>query len=56
MFFTFVNVHHLTLSHLAGFKHFAPKQAERAWLCMSITLAPKVLESCSKAQKTWQVL
>jgi len=34
---------------------FAPKQLDHTWLCMSVTRAPKAVESCSKAQKTWQV-
>jgi len=32
-----------------------PKQLDFMWLCASVTLVPKVVESCSKAQKTWQV-
>jgi len=31
------------------------KKNDRTWLCVSVTLAPKAVESCSKAQKTWQV-
>jgi len=33
----------------------APKQPDHTWLCTCVTRAPKVVESCSKAQKTWQV-
>jgi len=46
----------LTLMHLACFNHFAPKQSDHMWLCTSVTLAPKALQSCSNAQKTQQVL
>jgi len=33
----------------------APKQLDCTWLCEHATRAPKVVESCSKAQKTRQV-
>jgi len=31
------------------------KQANHMWLCVRVTPAPKVVESSSEAQKTWQV-
>jgi len=34
---------------------FAPEQPDRMWLCAPLTRAPKVVESCSKAQKTRHV-
>jgi len=34
----------------------APKQPDCTWLCEHVTRAPKVVESCSKAQKTRQVI
>jgi len=34
---------------------FCVKKMDRTWLCTSVTLVPKVVESCSKAQKTQQV-
>jgi len=40
----------------ALFQEFQPKQLDRTWLCTSVTLTSKVLEGCSKAQKTRQVL
>jgi len=46
----------LTRSRLACFKHFVPKQSDRTWLCTSVTLAPKLVESCSNAQNTGHVL
>jgi len=45
----------LTFSCSAGFEDFAQKKTDRTWLCVSVTLAPKVVEGCSKAQKTQQV-
>jgi len=30
---------------------FVLKKTDRTWLCTSVTLAPKVVESCSKVQK-----
>jgi len=36
-----------------GFSH--PKQLDRTWLCACVTQVMKVVECCSKAQKTWQV-
>jgi len=44
-----------TLSYPACFEDFAPKQPDRMWLCASATLSLKVVESCSKAEKTQQV-
>jgi len=40
----------LTLSCTACFKEFTPKQPDHTWHCASIILAPKAVESCSKAQ------
>ena len=34
---------------------FLANKTDHTWLCASITQAPKAVESCSKAQKTWQV-
>jgi len=34
---------------------FAPEQADRKWLWARLTLAPKAVKSCSKAQKTRHV-
>jgi len=34
----------------------ASKQLDRTWLSANVTRAPKVVESCSKAQKMRQVL
>jgi len=31
------------------------KKTDHTWLCASVTLVPKAVESCSKAQKTRQV-
>jgi len=31
---------------------FVPEQPDHMWLCARVTLALKVVESCSKAQKT----
>jgi len=45
------NNKNLTLCHLILFEVFA-KKADRMWLCLRVTLVPKVVESCSKAQKT----
>jgi len=39
-------------------RHFAilaPKQPDCTWLCTCLTHAQQVVESCSKAQKTWKV-
>jgi len=38
------------------FKRFTTKQPVNTWLCVGTTPASKALESCSNAQKTWQVL
>jgi len=45
----------LTLWRPVLFEDFAPKQPEHMWLCVSGTLALKIIENCSKAQKTQQV-
>jgi len=45
----------LTLWHPGGFEDFAPKNTDRTWLCARLTRALKVVESCSKTQKTRQV-
>jgi len=59
-FILLVNLHFslatLNFSRSVTFEHFVPKQLDRGWLCTSVTLAPKVVESCSKAEKTRQVL
>jgi len=49
------NLVNLILSHLVGFEDLAPGKTDRTWLWASVTLVPKVAESCSKAQKTRQV-
>jgi len=46
----------LTLNASGKFWAFRTKQPNRMWLCTCITRVPKVVESCSKAQKTWQVV
>ena len=33
------------------FKDFTPKKADRLWLCASVTLVPKAVESCSRLKK-----
>jgi len=38
-----------------GNRILAPKQWDRTWFCACVTRALKVVESCSKAQKMWQV-
>jgi len=45
----------INLSRPVSFKNFAPKQSDRTWLCTSITLVLKTVESCSKVQKIQQV-
>jgi len=45
----------LNLSRQASFDNFVPKKLDCTLLCVSVILAPKAVESCSKAQKTQQV-
>ena len=45
----------LTLSCPAALRILAPKQPDRSWIYVHVTQAPKVVERCSKAQKTQQV-
>jgi len=45
----------LTLWCLVGIGDFRAKQPDRTWLCVRVALVQKAVESCSKAQKTWQV-
>jgi len=45
----------LTLLRLADFEDFAQKETDCTWLCASVPLAPKVVESCLKVKKTQQV-
>jgi len=54
-FLCFCNVpQHVGVRLVSGI--LTPKQLDCTWLCTRVTRAPKVVESCSKARKTRQVL
>jgi len=49
--YTLVNTFTAYLNHAV-----CAKTLDHTWLCASVTLAPKAVESCTKAQSTRQVL